>query len=181
MDPQTFRPGPIADVEAQRDGDRWTLVFVRDLPHPPGKVWRALTDPGRLGRWSPFEASGDLGTVGDVTLTMVDGVDGAREETKATVLRAEEPTLLEYVWGGDLLRWELAETAGGTRLTLRHSVEDRGWVPKVAAGWHLCLDVADRLLAGVDVQPIRGAESHAYGWGDLAAAYGRELGIEPAD
>jgi uncharacterized protein YndB with AHSA1/START domain len=181
MDPRTFRPSPITEVEARPDGDRWTLVFVRDLPHPPPKAWRALTDRDRLRRWSPFEASRDLGTVGDATLTMVDGVDGEREEAKATVLRAEAPTLLEYVWGSDLLRWELAGTDSGTRLTLRHSIEDRGLVPKVAAGWHLCLDVADRLLAGDVVQPIRGAEAHAYGWADLAAAYGKKLGIDPVD
>jgi uncharacterized protein YndB with AHSA1/START domain len=70
--------------------------------------------------------------------------------------RAEPPALLEYTWGTDLLRWKLAAIDSGTRLTLRHRVEDREWAPKVAAGWHLCLAVAEHLLDGQPIGPIRG-------------------------
>ena len=35
-----------------------TLVLVRDLPHPPAKVWRALTEPEHLREWAPFDAVG---------------------------------------------------------------------------------------------------------------------------
>ena len=66
----------------------------------------------------------------------------------ATVTTAQPPTLLEYTWGEDHLRWELAPTPTGTRLTLRHTLADQDFVPKVAAGWHLCLVVAGRLLDG---------------------------------
>ena len=35
------------------------LRFVRDLPHPPEKVWRALTDPGtRRRRLARFDRLG---------------------------------------------------------------------------------------------------------------------------
>ena len=43
---------------------------------------------------------------------------------------------------------ELTERDGGTRLTLRHRAQGPEWLPKVAAGWHIRLDVADRLLDG---------------------------------
>ena len=36
----------------------------------------------------------------------------------ATVIRVDKPTLLEYTWGDDVLRWELVATAVRTRLTL---------------------------------------------------------------
>jgi hypothetical protein len=36
----------------------------------------------------------------------------------------------------------LEPTGEGTRLTLRHTVRDRGSVPMVAAGWHICLDLS---------------------------------------
>ncbi|MFI5664393.1 hypothetical protein [Streptomyces sp. NPDC051684] len=63
--------------------------------------------------------------------------DEKPQDMAAEVVRAEPPTLLENTLGTDLLRWELAPTATGTRLTLRHTVRDRDWIPKVAAGWRL--------------------------------------------
>ena len=46
-----YRPTPPAKVTAQNDGERWTLVFVRELHHAPEKVWEALTDPELLAEW----------------------------------------------------------------------------------------------------------------------------------
>jgi uncharacterized protein YndB with AHSA1/START domain len=171
----TFEPGPLAEVDCTADEDRWTLVFVRDLRHSPEKVWVALTDPAHLREWAPYDASRDLGGLGDVTLTMIDG--DTSEELPASVTRAEPPTLLEYTLGTDLLRWELAANGAGTRLTLRHTVQDREWVPKVAAGWHICLVVAEHLLDGEPIGPIRGAEAQRFGWQELHDAYAETLGI----
>jgi hypothetical protein len=106
---------------------------------------------------------------------MIDGE--VAEDLPATVTRAEPPTLLEYTWGKDLLRWELAPTERGTRLTLQHTIEDREWVPKVAAGWHICLVVAENLLDGTPIGPIRGQDARNYGWDELNEAYAGELGI----
>ena len=154
MNRRPFVPSPPAEVDAVADGDRWTLVFVRDLAHPPEKVWAALTDPAQLREWSPFRSDRDLGAVGEATLTMSGGDDS--EQLPAVVQRAEKPTVLEYTWGDDLLRWDLSATDSGTRLMLRHTVAGREWVPKTAAGWHICLDVAERLLDGDPVGPIVG-------------------------
>jgi uncharacterized protein YndB with AHSA1/START domain len=175
MSSDMFEPSPLADVDSQALGERWTLVFIRDLRHPPEKVWVALTDPTRVGEWAPYLASRDLGQTGAVTLTMIDG--NTTEALPATVIRAEPPTLLEHTFGTDLLRWELIATSSGTRLTLRHTVADRDWLPKVAAGWHLCLDVAERLLDGNPSGPIRGSDALRYGWDDLNDAYTTQLGL----
>jgi uncharacterized protein YndB with AHSA1/START domain len=160
-------------VDAQSTGDGWTLVFVRDLRHPPTAVWAALTEPGQLAEWAPFTASRDLGTPGPGTLTMIDG--DAAEELPAEVRVAEPPSRLEYTWGGDRLLWELAATPTGTRLTLSHTMAERDLLPKVAAGWHICLDVAERLLDGRPVGPIRGSHAREHGWDDLTDAYTRQL------
>ena len=32
----------------EKDGEKWTLVLVRELRHPPRQVWDALTDPAEL-------------------------------------------------------------------------------------------------------------------------------------
>jgi uncharacterized protein YndB with AHSA1/START domain len=158
------------------DRDGRTLVFVRDFRHPREKVWAALTDPDQLDAWSPFRPDRDLAATGEATLTMVDGEE--RVPQPATVLRSEPPTLLEYTWDTDLLRWELAETETGTRLTLRHTVDAEDWLPRVAAGWHLCFDVADRVLAGETVPVVRGQAARDHGGADLRDAYAAQLGID---
>jgi len=175
MNSRTYVPSPMADVTASQDGDRWTIVFIRDLRHPPERVWAALTEPAQLRKWAPFLADRDLSAVGDAVLTMVDGE--TTEDLPASVRRAEPPRVLEYTLGTDVLRWELTATGDGTRLTLRHTVGDPSMAPKVAAGWHICLDVAERLLDGAPIGPIRGRDALNFGWSELDAAYAENLAI----
>ncbi|MGW2222754.1 SRPBCC family protein [Nonomuraea sp. NPDC001684] len=175
MTPDAYRPSQPAQVGSEVTEGRWTLVFVRDLRHPPEKVWRALTEPGQLAAWAPYTADRDLSEAGGATLTMID--DDKPQDLVAEVVRVQPRTLLEYTFGTDLLRWELAATGGGTRLTLRHTVLDRDLLPKVAAGWHLCLDVADRLLDGRPIPPIRGAVAVGFGWSELNDRYARQLDV----
>ena len=40
---EPYAPGAAAGAEVRKDGENWTLIVVRDLCHPPAKVWRALT------------------------------------------------------------------------------------------------------------------------------------------
>ena len=68
---EKYAPGPAAGAEVQKDGEKWTLVLVRDLPHPPAKVWKALTDPEHLREWAPFDSDRNLGTVGTAKLSTV--------------------------------------------------------------------------------------------------------------
>jgi uncharacterized protein YndB with AHSA1/START domain len=175
-----YEPTPPAEVRAEAaDDGRWTLVFVRDFPHPPEKVWAALTEADQIKQWAPYDADRDLTGPGAATLTMIDGQTA--KAMAAEVTRVEPPRLLEYTWDTDRLRWELTPTGAGTRLTLRHTLNDRDWIPKVAAGWHICLDVADRLLADDPVGPIRGGAAKDYGWDGLRDAYAGKLGIASAD
>ncbi len=68
---ERYRPGPAAGAEVRKDGDKWTLILVRDLRHPPAKVWQALTDPTHLREWAPFDADRSLSLVGPVRLSTV--------------------------------------------------------------------------------------------------------------
>lgn len=176
MTRQDFDPGPLAAARHHADGERWTLVFIRHLRHPPAKVWAALTDPEQLRQWAPFDADRDLATTGPASLRMTDGQ--TTEDSPANVLRAVAPELLEYLWGDDLLRWELAADGTGTRLTLRHTVGSPEWLPRTAAGWHLCLVVAERLLDGAPIGRIAGHDAKQYGWERLHDAYAAKLGVE---
>jgi len=176
MSRDRYQPGPPGDADLRPDGDRWTLVFVRELRHPPELVWKALTEPSQLKEWAPFDADRDLGRTGDATLTM-EG-EGGPEPMTASVRQARPPALLEYTWGTDLLRWELEPIPTGTRLTLRHTLEDRSWASKVVAGWHICLDVAEGFLDGRPIGRIVGDEARRYGWERLHDLYAKRLGLE---
>jgi uncharacterized protein YndB with AHSA1/START domain len=176
----TYEASPLADARAEQGADgRWTLVFVRDFPHPPPRVWRALTAPAELGEWAPYTADRELSARGPATLTMIDGdehVDIAVEVTEVDPERA-----LTYSWGTDVLRWVLSPTAAGTNLTLHHTVADQSWIPQVAAGWHICLDVADHAMAGTPIGPIRGNAARAYGWETLRDAYATKLDVPTSE
>lgn len=161
------------NAHAESTPQGWVLVLVRDLRHPPAAVWAALTEPAQLAAWAPYTAGRDLGATGDVTLTMIDGDEKA--DLTATVTRADPPAVLEYSWGGDVLRWELARTDGGTRLTLRHRVGSREDLARAGAGWHLCLDVLGHLLDGDPVPPVRGQDALRHGWTELHDQYVAQL------
>jgi uncharacterized protein YndB with AHSA1/START domain len=167
---EQYMPGPASGAQVRKDGEKWTLILVRELRHSPEKVWQALTDPAHLREWAPFEADASLGAEGMVTLTWVG--TGKPFETKIT--RADAPKTLEY---GDI-RWELEHLGGGTRLTLWHKI-DRRFISWGAAGWHICFDVLDRLLSGTPIRRIAGGDAMKFeGWQRLNAEYAKQFGIE---
>lgn len=171
-----YTPGPAYGAHIEKDGEKWTLVLVRELRHSPEKVWRALTDPVQLREWAPFDADGNLGATGaKVKLTTIGAPAPHVTETKVT--RADAPRMLEYNWGGFDMRWELEATSGGTRLTLWTNI-DRRFIAMGAAGWHICFDVLDRFLGDHPVGRIVGPEAMKFGWQRLNAEYAKELGVE---
>jgi uncharacterized protein YndB with AHSA1/START domain len=145
------------------------------LRHPPTKVWQALTDPAQLREWAPFDTDRNLATTGPVKLSTVGAPAPLISESSVT--RAEAPRLLEYGWGGNDIRWELEPLAGGTRLTLWHNI-GRKFVAMGAAGWHICFDVLDRLLAGHPIGRIVGGDAMNFEWQRLNAEYSKQFGIE---
>jgi uncharacterized protein YndB with AHSA1/START domain len=173
---EQYAPGPASGANIQKDGEKWTLIVVRELRHPPEKVWDALTDPAHLSEWAPFEADRNLSATGPVKLTTVGTPTPLISPT--AVKLADAPRLLEYSWGGSDLRWELEPLGGGTRLTLWHNI-DRRYIAMGAAGWHICFDVLDRLLAGEPIGRIVGADAMKFdGWQRLHAEYVKQFGIE---
>jgi uncharacterized protein YndB with AHSA1/START domain len=171
-----YTPGPASGAHIQKDGERWDLVVVRELRHSPEKVWAALTEPGQLREWAPFDADGNLGSAGSaVKLTAVGAPRLVVSETKVT--RAEAPKLLEYNWGEFELRWQLEPLANGTRLTLWHNI-DRRYISMGAAGWHICFDVLDHLLDGNPIGRKVGPEATKHAsFNRLHAEYAKQFGL----
>ena len=174
---EPYAPGAAFGAEVRKEGEKWTLVLVRDLRHPPARVWEALTDPEHLREWAPFDSDRSLATVGTAKLTTV----GAPQlhVTETQVKRADAPKALEFNWGGQDIRWELEPLGpGGTRLTLWHNI-NRNFIAMGAAGWHVCFDVMDRFLAGQPIGRIVGpAAFQVGGWQRLHTEYAKLLGVE---
>ncbi len=177
---EQYMPGPANGAVARKDGDQWTLVLVRDLRHSPEKVWKALTDPDHLREWAPFDADGNMGTAGaTVNLSTVGAPAAYVSET--TIMQADPPRLLVYNWGGGDVRWELEAVGGGTRLTLWASIDKR-YIAMGAAGWHICLDVMDRLLGDAPIGRIVAGDALKFeGWQRLNAEYARQFSVETPD
>jgi uncharacterized protein YndB with AHSA1/START domain len=170
IDRQQYTPGRASQAQVRKDGEKWTLVLVRELRHSPEKVWQALTDPAQLREWAPFDVDASLATVGTVKLTWV----GQPKPLDTRVTRADAPKVLEY----NDTRWELEPSGGGTRLTLWASI-DRRFISMGAAGWHIAFDVLDHLLSGTPISRIAGSDAMRFdGWQRLNAEYAKQFGIE---
>ena len=174
-----YVPGPPVGVQIHKsEALNWELVVVRELRHSPEKVWLAITDPEHLREWAPFDADQSLATAGvNVKLTTVNAPQTHITETR--IMRAEAPHFLEYMWGANPMRWELEPIPGGTRLTLSTAI-NRNFISMGAAGWHVCLDVLDHLLAGDPIGRLVGTDTMKFsGWQRLTNEYAQMFGLEP--
>lgn len=174
---EKYTPGPPSAQITSKDGENWTFVLVKELRHSPDAVWAALTDPAQLREWAPFDADTSLAATGaPVKLTTI-GAPAPHNVAETTIAQAEPGKLLVFAWGGNHLRWELEPIASGTRLTLWASINHR-YISMGAAGWQICLDVLDRLLAGSPIGRIAGPETMQFsGWQQLNAAYAARFGV----
>jgi uncharacterized protein YndB with AHSA1/START domain len=174
---EQYTPGPARGAHIRQDGEKWTLILVRKLRHPPEKVWHAITDPEHLREWAPFDVDGNLGAAGITVKLRTVGAPEPRI-TETTVKRADAPHLLEYTCGDFDMLWELEEVGGGTRLTLWTNI-GRRFIAMGAAGWHICFDVIDHLLSGNPIGRMVGPDAVKFGgWQRLHAEYARQFDTE---
>ena len=157
--------------ELEQAGDRWRLRFTRRLPHPPEKVWRAITEPKHLAAWFPQEVEGEW-TVGS-RLRFVDRTTDEVFEFDGEVLAVEDGKLVEFVWGEDVIRIEVAPDGDATVLTLLDTFDEQGKAARDAAGWHGCLDLLEAALAERD--PDFDPQQR---WAEMHPRYVEHLGPE---
>jgi uncharacterized protein YndB with AHSA1/START domain len=95
-----------------------SVVVEREMPHPPEKIWRALTQPHLIEEWlmkndfkpaadHRFKLSADWGAVDCQVLDIVPN------------------KMLSYTWGAyglaSIVTWTLTPTGTGTRLRMEQS------------------------------------------------------------
>ena len=108
------------------------IRIVRDYPHPPEKVWRALTDPALIPLWTSTGAGGRLegfvpaaGTNFRFVAKPKPGWNGVVD---CEVLEVDAPRLLRYSWadgngGGYVTQvaYRLEPRADGARFSYEHT------------------------------------------------------------
>ncbi|WP_243711249.1 SRPBCC domain-containing protein [Actinomadura sp. KC216] len=119
-----MKPDVDHDEPMSGGGERAAIEVDEFLPHPPAKVWRALTDPDLLARWlMPNDFRPVVGhrfTFATRPIPNVD-FDGTIE---CQVLDLDAERLMRISWGGGTLdttvTWRLVPEGRGTRLFIRH-------------------------------------------------------------
>jgi uncharacterized protein YndB with AHSA1/START domain len=150
------------------------IRVVRDYPHSPSKVWRALTEAEHLAAWFPTTIEGEL-TVGEPLIFSFDKV--ALAPMSGKVLACEPPKLLEFTWADETLRFELAAHESGTMLGFTATFADVGKAARDCAGWHVSLDKLPAALDGSTVswsEDDRWRAIHPY----YVATFGPEASTE---
>jgi uncharacterized protein YndB with AHSA1/START domain len=99
-------------------GQRLSVVVERDLPHPPEKIWRALTQPHLIEAWL---MKSDFKPVVDHRFNF--RADWGTVDCK--VVAIEPNKTLSYTWAAHGLEsvvvWTLTPTSTGTHLRMEQS------------------------------------------------------------
>jgi uncharacterized protein YndB with AHSA1/START domain len=134
----------------QTSAETRSVVIEREMPHPPEKIWRALTQPHLIEAWlmksdfqpvmgHRFDFRADWGSVG------------------CQVLEIEPNRTLSYSWAAygleSVVTWTLTPTGAGTRLRMEQS----GFRPDqeqayqgAKHGWQRFLANLEQVVAGID-------------------------------
>ena len=107
------------------------IHIVRDYPHSPVKVWRAMTDPDLIPYWTSTgkgaRAAGFLPVTGTRFQFVAKPMPGWRGIVDCEVLEVREHELLRYTWVGaegekpSHVLYRLEPTPDGTRFTYHHT------------------------------------------------------------
>jgi uncharacterized protein YndB with AHSA1/START domain len=127
-----------------------SVVVERELPYPPAKVWRALSQPQLIEAWlmkndfapvvgQRFRLSADWGSV------------------ECQVVALEPEKMLSYTWSAygleSVVTWTLSASGTGTRLRMEQAgfrPDQRQAYQGAQAGWRQFLAALEKLLARGD-------------------------------
>ena len=124
-----------------------SVIVEREVPFPPEKIWRALTQPHLIEEWlmkndfkpivgHRFDLRADWGAV------------------ECQVLAVELDKTLSYSWGAydlkSVVTWTLTPTSPGTRLRMEQSgfrPDQTQYYQGAKGGWQKFFSALEQLLA----------------------------------
>jgi uncharacterized protein YndB with AHSA1/START domain len=127
-----------------------SVVVEREAPHPPEKIWRALTQPHLIEGWlmkndfkpvvdHRFKLSADWGSV------------------DCQVMAVGPNKTLSYTWSayglGSLVTWTLTPTSTGTHLRMEQSgfrPDQQQYYEGAKGGWQRFFANLEQVLARID-------------------------------
>jgi uncharacterized protein YndB with AHSA1/START domain len=133
-----------------------TLVIEKEMPHPPGKIWRALTSSPLIEEW--LMANDFLPVVGHKFTLRATPVPNWSGIIDCEVLLAEPDSRLSYSWGSmglkSVVAWTLTPTKGGTHVRMEHSgfpSEESASYKGANYGWQKFIGSLERVAGGLDL------------------------------
>ena len=127
-----------------------SVVVEREIPFPPEKIWRALTQPHLIEEWlmkndfkpvvgHTFKLSGDWGAV------------------DCNVMTVEPNKTLSYAWAAmgleSVVTWTLVPTSAGTLLRMEQSgfrPDQKQAYQGAKGGWQRFFAALEQVLARID-------------------------------
>jgi uncharacterized protein YndB with AHSA1/START domain len=132
-----------------------TVVIEREMPHPPEKIWRALTEGQLIEEWlmtNDFQPV--VGHRFTLRATPAPGWNGIIE---CEVMVVEPNSRLTYSWGTmgmvSVVAWTLTPTDGGTQVRMEQSGfgQDQDANYKGATyGWLKFIGNLERVVGGLE-------------------------------
>lgn len=137
-------------TQAQAITETRSVVVEREIPHPPAKIWRALTQPHLIAEWlmkndfqpvvgRGFKLSADWGSV----------------DCEVKTVEAEKT--LSYTWAAygleSVVTWTLTPTGAGTRLRMEQAgfrTDQEQAYQGAKHGWQQFFGQLEQVLARAD-------------------------------
>lgn len=137
-----------------------SIIIEREMPHPPEKVWRALTQSALIEQWlmrNDFQP-----TVGRKFNFRADPLPHWNGVVDCEVLVVEPGERLSYSWNGSggeaanglrtVVTWTLTPTKSGVLVRMEQSgfrPEDERNYQGANYGWQRFIGALDRVAAGL--------------------------------
>jgi uncharacterized protein YndB with AHSA1/START domain len=127
-----------------------SVVIERDLPHPPEKIWRALTQGHLIEEWL---MKNDFKPVVDHRFNL--RADWGAVDCQ--VMAVEPNKKLSYTWAAfgleSVVTWTLIPTSTGTHLRMEQSgfrADQQQAYQGAKGGWQQFFAALERVLARID-------------------------------
>lgn len=138
-----------------------SIVVEREMPHPPERIWRALTQGALLEEW--LMSNDFQPIVGHKFNFRAPPQPGWNGVVDCEVLVVEPNERLSYRWNASgetaanglksVVTWTLTSAKGGTHLRMEHSgfrPEDESNFRGASHGWQKFIGGLERVLSGLN-------------------------------